>query len=167
VNRFRAEQEGKTGPKCRVLFVVPDYFEERPKACMNGWGAVFLSIAPDGLAMPCHNARDLPGLQLPNVKDTPVADIWQRSHAFNAFRGDRWMKAPCRTCDERHKDFGGCRCQAFLITGDATEADPVCSKSPHHDKVVKLVQQAPTRRGIPIVFRSDAESRALHPEPLA
>jgi pyrroloquinoline quinone biosynthesis protein E len=73
------------------------------------------------------------------------------------------MKAPCRTCDERHKDFGGCRCQAFLITGDATEADPVCSKSPHHEKVVQLVKQAPTRRSIPIVFRSDDESRLLHP----
>ena len=167
VTRFRAEQEGKTGPRTRVLFVVPDYFEERPKACMNGWGSVFLSIAPDGLAMPCHNARDLPGLQLPNVKDTSIAEIWQRSNAFNAFRGDSWMKAPCRTCDERHKDFGGCRCQAFLITGDATEADPVCSKSPHHEKVVQLVKQAPTRRSIPIVFRSDAESRLLHAEPNA
>jgi len=74
------------------------------------------------------------------------------------------MKPPCRTCDERHKDFGGCHCQAFLITGDATEADPVCSKSPHHDKVVQLVKQAPAQRYIPIVFRSDAESRVLHPE---
>lgn len=166
VNAFRTEQDAQSsGQKCRVLFVVPDYFEERPKACMNGWGAVFLSIAPDGLAMPCHNARDLPGLQLPNVKDTPIADIWQRSTAFNAYRGDSWMKPPCRSCDERHKDFGGCRCQAFLITGDATETDPVCSKSAHHHKVVQVVKNAPTRRNIPIVFRSDAESRALHPAP--
>jgi pyrroloquinoline quinone biosynthesis protein E len=161
VQRFRAEQEASGHTQCRVLFVVPDYFEHRPKACMNGWGSVFLSVAPDGLAMPCHNARDLPGLQLPNVADTPLADIWQRSQAFNAFRGDEWMKAPCRSCPERHKDFGGCRCQAFLITGDAAATDPVCDKSPHHDKVVQLVQRAPAHRHIPIVFRSDDESRAM------
>ncbi len=160
VNRYR-EQIGK---RCKLLFVVPDYFEQRPKACMNGWGSVFLSVAPDGVAMPCHNARDLPGLKLPNVRDMALSDIWQKSQAFNAFRGEEWMKPPCRSCDERHKDFGGCHCQAFLITGDATQADPVCSKSPHHDKVVKLVKQAPTKRHIPIVFRSDAESRVLHPQ---
>ena len=160
VNRYRET----IGKRCKLLFVVPDYFEERPKACMNGWGSVFLSVAPDGVAMPCHNARDLPGLKLPNVRDMPLADIWQKSQAFNAFRGEDWMKPPCRTCDERHKDFGGCHCQAFLITGDATQADPVCSKSPHHDQVVQLVKKAPTQRHIPIVFRSDAESRVLHPE---
>lgn len=160
VNRYRET----IGKRCKLLFVVPDYFEERPKACMNGWGSVFLSVAPDGVAMPCHNARDLPGLKLPNVRDMALADIWQKSQAFNAFRGEDWMKPPCRTCDERHKDFGGCHCQAFLITGDATEADPVCSKSPHHDKVVQLVKQAPAQRHIPIVFRSDAESHALHPQ---
>ncbi len=160
VNRYRET----IGQRCKLLFVVPDYFEQRPKACMNGWGSVFLSVAPDGVAMPCHNARDLPGLKLPNVRDMPLADIWQKSQAFNAFRGEDWMKPPCRTCDERHKDFGGCHCQAFLITGDATQADPVCSKSPHHDKVVQLVKRAPAQRHIPIVFRSDAESRVLHPE---
>ena len=117
VQRYRAE----IGTRCRILFVVPDYFEERPKACMNGWGSVFLAVAPDGVALPCHNARNLPGLQLPRVQDQPL--------------GDAWMKAPCRDCDERHKDFGGCRCQAFQITGDVVQADPVCSKSPHHDKV--------------------------------
>ncbi len=160
VQRFRAEQEASGAIRCRVLFVVPDYFEQRPKACMNGWGSVFLSVAPDGLAMPCHNARDLPGLQLQNVTQTPLADIWQRSHAFNAFRGEDWMQPPCRSCSERHKDFGGCRCQAFLITGDAAATDPVCNKSPHHEQVVQLVQQAPQRRQIPLVFRNDTESRA-------
>ena len=97
--------------------------------------------APDGTALPCHNARNLPGLDLPRVQDQPLADIWARSQAFNAYRGDSWMKPPCRDCDERHKDFGGCRCQAFQITGDATQADPVCSKSPQHDKVVTLVRE--------------------------
>ena len=151
----------RVGKQCRLLFVVPDYFEERPKACMNGWGSVFLSIAPDGLAMPCHNARDLPGLQLPSVREQPIADIWQRSQAFNAYRGQDWMQEPCRSCDERYKDFGGCRCQAFLLTGDAAATDPVCSKSAHHDKVVQLVRSAPERRHIPIVFRNDAESRSM------
>jgi pyrroloquinoline quinone biosynthesis protein E len=160
VNRYRET----IGKRCQLLFVVPDYFEQRPKACMNGWGSVFLSVAPDGLAMPCHNARNLPGLQLPRVQDTPLAHIWQKSQAFNAFRGEAWMQEPCRSCDERHKDFGGCRCQAFQITGDASAADPVCSKSPHHDQVVQLVRQAPAQRHIPIVFRSDAESHLLHPE---
>jgi len=148
----------RIGKQCRLLFVVPDYFEERPKACMNGWGSVFLSIAPDGLAMPCHNARDLPGLQLPNVREQPIADIWQRSQAFNAYRGQDWMQEPCRSCDERYKDFGGCRCQAFMVTGDAAATDPVCSKSPQHEKIVEFVRRAPERRqSIPIVHRSDPQ----------
>jgi len=148
----------RIGKQCRLLFVVPDYFEERPKACMNGWGSVFLSIAPDGLAMPCHNARDLPGLQLPNVREQPIADIWQRSQAFNAYRGQDWMQEPCRSCDERYKDFGGCRCQAFMVTGDAAATDPVCSKSPQHEKIVEFVRRAPERRqSIPIIHRSDPQ----------
>ena len=154
VQQYRA----RIGKQCRLLFVVPDYFEERPKACMNGWGSVFLSIAPDGLAMPCHNARDLPGLQLPNVREQPIADIWQRSQAFNAYRGQDWMQEPCRSCDERHKDFGGCRCQAFMVTGDAAATDPVCSKSPQHEKIVEFVRRAPERRqSIPIIHRSDPQ----------
>ena len=148
----------RIGKQCRLLFVVPDYFEERPKACMNGWGSVFLSIVPDGLAMPCHNARDLPGLQLPNVREQPIADIWQRSQAFNAYRGQDWMQEPCRSCDERYKDFGGCRCQAFMVTGDAAATDPVCSKSPQHEKIVEFVRRAPERRqSIPIIHRSDPQ----------
>ena len=154
VQQYRA----RIGKQCRLLFVVPDYFEERPKACMNGWGSVFLSIAPDGLAMPCHNARDLPGLQLPNVREQPIADIWQRSQAFNAYRGQDWMQEPCRSCDERYKDFGGCRCQAFMVTGDAAATDPVCSKSPQHEKIVEFVRRAPERRqSIPIIHRSDPQ----------
>ncbi len=162
VTRFREEQAQAGRTDCRVLFVVPDYFEERPKDCMNGWGSVFLSVAPDGVAMPCHNARDLPGLALPSVKTTSVADIWQRSQAFNAYRGDAWMRPPCRSCDDRHKDHGGCRCQAFMLTGDASNADPVCSKSPHHEKIVKIVRDAPRNRHKPILFRSDNESLHLH-----
>ncbi|WP_114972265.1 pyrroloquinoline quinone biosynthesis protein PqqE [Rhodoferax ferrireducens] len=166
VNDYRT----RIGSQCQLLFVVPDYFEERPKACMNGWGSVFLTIAPDGLALPCHNARDLPGLKFPSVREQSIADIWHISPGFNAFRGETWMKDPCRTCDERHKDFGGCRCQAYLLTGDAAAADPVCSKSPDHEKVVSIVRAAAVRTADeparsadwqPLVFRTDRNSRAL------
>jgi len=157
VKRYRE----RIGNRCRLLFVVPDYFEERPKACMNGWGKVFLSIAPDGTAMPCHNAGSLPGLELPNVRDHTVAHIWRDSTAFNAFRGYGWMQEPCRSCDEKEKDFGGCRCQAYLLAGDAAAADPVCGKSPLHEKVVQIVRRAAEVPERPIVFRNDAESRAL------
>jgi pyrroloquinoline quinone biosynthesis protein E len=140
---------------------VPDYFEQRPKACMNGWGSVFLGVAPDGTALPCHAARSLPGLALPNVRDRSLKDIWYDSDAFNAFRGDGWMRDPCRTCDERHADHGGCRCQAYMLAGDPAEADPVCAKSPHHGRVEQAVQFArrPARQDErPLVFRSVANS---------
>jgi len=152
VNRYRV----LVGERCRILFVVPDYFETRPKACMNGWGAVFLGVAPDGAALPCHAARSLPGLDLPNVREMSLSDVWYRSEAFNAFRGDAWMREPCRSCDEREKDHGGCRCQAYLLAGDARAADPVCEKSPHHGEVLKAVAFARLGgRGEeqPLVFR--------------
>jgi pyrroloquinoline quinone biosynthesis protein E len=164
-----AQWREKIGKRCKILFVVPDYFETRPKACMNGWGTVFLGIAPDGMALPCHNARDLPGLSLPNVRDTPLADIWQRSSAFNAYRGDDWMQEPCRSCPEKSRDFGGCRCQAFMLAGDPAATDPVCSKSPLRHRVDEVIamaagavagpQAAPQVH--PLVFRSPANSR-LH-----
>jgi pyrroloquinoline quinone biosynthesis protein E len=137
-NQYRDQLNGK-GPK--LIFVTPDYYEERPKGCMNGWGNIFLTIAPDGTALPCHSARELP-MQFPNVKDESLADIWYRSTGFNHFRGYEWMKEPCRSCDEKEKDFGGCRCQAFKLTGDAANADPVCSKSEHHSKIVAARNEA-------------------------
>ena len=103
---------------------------------MNGWGNVFLTITPDGTALPCHTAKMLPGLDFPNVREMNVKDIWFDSDGFNRFRGDGWMKEPCRTCPEKEKDLGGCRCQAYMLTGDAANADPVCDKSPlaRHDR---------------------------------
>ncbi len=156
VNEWRA----KLGKSTRLLFVVPDYFEQRPKACMNGWGSVFLAVAADGSALPCHAAQSLPGLQFPNVTEASLRDIWYNSGAFNRFRGFGWMKEPCRSCPEKEKDFGGCRCQAYALTGDAENADPVCSKSPHHDDVQKIVLQARNRtvEEKPLVFRNDANS---------
>ena len=161
VNAYRA----RIGNRVRILFVVPDYFEARPKACMNGWGSVFLGIAPDGTALPCHAARSLPGVAFPSVRDFSVKEIWYASGAFNRYRGDAWMKSPCGTCPERHKDFGGCRCQAYALTGDAANADPVCAKSPHHADVQAIVMaahRAQERQAVqPIVFRTDANSRRI------
>ncbi len=145
--------------KMRIFYVVPDYHEERPKACMNGWGNVFLTIAPDGAALPCHAARDLPGLDFPNVRERDVAWIWRDSPAFNRFRGYEWMQAPCRTCPERFKDFGGCRCQAYLLTGDAAAADPVCALSPRHQVVLDAVAEAAAAPAGDPHYRNPANSR--------
>jgi pyrroloquinoline quinone biosynthesis protein E len=132
----------RLGKNLTIYFVVPDYFDDRPKACMNGWGAIHLTIAPDGTALPCQEARLIKGIEFPNVREQGLKWIWQESPGFNRFRGDSWMKEPCRSCDEREKDFGGCRCQAFLLTGDASNTDPVCSKSPHRHLIDEIVQCA-------------------------
>ena len=158
-NRFRQ----KMGDRMRIFFVVPDYYENRPKPCMNGWGSVFLTVTPDGTALPCHAARMLPGLKFPNVRDMSVEEVWYGSEGFNRYRGDEWMKEPCRTCPEKTKDFGGCRCQAFLLTGDPANADPVCDLSPHHHLVTEAVEKArlPKVETKPIIFRDDKNSRRL------
>lgn len=151
--------------KMKIYYVVPDYYEDRPKACMNGWGTTFLTIAPDGVALPCHSARELPGLDCPNVNDYSIEEIWNESKAFNFFRGYDWMKEPCRSCDEKEKDFGGCRCQAYLMTGDMYNTDPVCSKSPHHhviDQAVESARQAAlSRQEKPLIFRNSKNSRTF------
>ena len=165
-NKFRE----RVGNKMRIFFVVPDYYEERPKACMNGWGALFLTVTADGLALPCHEARMLPGLSFPNVRDHDLSWIWYDSPAFNAYRGDSWMKEPCRSCPEKVKDFGGCRCQAYMLTGDATNTDPVCGLSPLHHLVTDVVDKAqtpaPKVEVKPILFRDDKNSRALSKIPV-
>ena len=158
-NRFR----DKVGERMRIFFVVPDYFENRPKACMNGWGSVFLTVTPDGTALPCHAARMLPGLAFPNVRNASLEAIWYDSEGFNRYRGDAWMKEPCRSCPEKVKDFGGCRCQAYLLTGDPANADPVCDLSPQHHLVTEAVARARDAKvqAKPIVFRDDRNSRML------
>lgn len=158
VNRFRE----RIGDKMKVYFVVPDYHSTRPKACMNGWGAVFLTVTPDGTVLPCHEAKMLPGLTFPNVRDSALQSIWYDSDAFNRYRGDVWMKDPCRTCPDKAKDFGGCRCQAYLLTGDATNADPVCSLSPHHGEIEAAIanaEESEPKKTRPLVFRLDQNSR--------
>ena len=171
----RAEQvtqqyRDRAGQQMRVYFVVPDYFERRPKPCMNGLGSVFLTIAPDGTALPCHAARMLPGLDFPNVRNTAIKQIWYESAAFNHYRGDDWMREPCRSCPEKARDFGGCRCQAYMLTGDAANADPVCDLSPHHSVVLDAVDRAGRRGPVaaateekPLVFRTRENSANLFP----
>ena len=146
----------RLGKKLTIFFVVPDYYDNRPKACMNGWGAIHLTIAPDGTALPCQEARLIKGIDFPNVRDHGLDWIWRKSQAFNAFRGDGWMKEPCRSCSEKEKDFGGCRCQAFLLTGDAANTDPVCTKSPHRhliDNLIANVGPRPAEPATPLVMR--------------
>jgi len=125
------------GASPKIYYVVPDYYGGRPKPCGGGWAKTLLVVAPDGLALPCHGARKIP-LPFPNVKNQNLAAIWQESTAFQHFRGEAWMEEPCRSCPERGKDFGGCRCQAMALTGNAASTDPTCAKAPKH----YLVQQA-------------------------
>ncbi len=161
------EYQERMKGKSRIIYVIPDYFENRPKPCMNGWGAIFLTIAPDGTALPCHEAGQLP-IDFPNVKDVSVEEAWKDSPGFNHFRGFEWMKEPCRSCDEKEKDFGGCRCQAFMMTGDAANTDPVCDKSPNHqellddvERIGKLAKEESTQtaEAKPLVFRNMKNSK--------
>lgn len=139
-NEYR-EKLAAEGNPIKLIFVTPDYYEERPKGCMNGWGQVFLTVTPDGTALPCHSAKMLP-IEFPNVRENSLDHIWNESFGFNHFRGYEWMKEPCRSCDDKEKDFGGCRCQAYMMTGDATNADPVCSKSDQHHQIVAAREAA-------------------------
>src|SRR5262249_17602232 len=124
-----------------IDYVVPDYHAQRPKSCMNGWGRQFLNITPSGKAVPCHAAETLPGFDFPSVRHSSLADIWYHSDAFNRFRGTAWMPEPCSSCSRREVGWGGCRCQAFALAGDAARADPVCVLSPDHGVVEAALQQ--------------------------
>jgi len=154
-SRVNAARE-RLGKKLTIYFVVPDYFDGRPKACMNGWGAIHLTIAPDGSALPCQEAQVLEGVNFPNVRDNDLGWIWHESPAFQMYRGDSWMKKPCVDCDEKETDFGGCRCQAYLLTGDAANTDPACSKSSHFDIIQSAVEAARINQmpQMPLVMRS-------------
>jgi pyrroloquinoline quinone biosynthesis protein E len=121
-------------------YVVPDYYAQRPKACMGGWGRQFLNVTPSGKVMPCHAAETIPGLEFERITERSLADIWENSAAFERFRGTGWMPEPCATCDRREIDWGGCRCQALAITGDAASVDPACGKSPRHAELLALAE---------------------------
>ena len=130
--RVIEEAQVRLTGRVRIDSVVPDYYARYPKACMGGWGRRIMLIDPSGQALPCHAAGVIPGMQFDNVREHSLEWIWREAAAFQRFRGEQWMPEPCQSCDRRTEDFGGCRCQALLLTGDASATDPVCSLSPDH-----------------------------------
>jgi pyrroloquinoline quinone biosynthesis protein E len=139
-NAVVAEARERLRGRLAIDYVVPDYDAKRPKACMGGWGRQFLAVTPAGKVLPCHAAETLTDMTFETVHERPLADIWRDGPAFERFRGTDWMPEPCRSCDRRTADFGGCRCQAFAITGDAATTDPACEFSPHHDTMLRLAE---------------------------
>jgi pyrroloquinoline quinone biosynthesis protein E len=136
-----------------IDLVVPDYYARRPKACMGGWARRSLNVTPSGRVLPCHAAESIPGLQFWSVRDHSLQDIWRRSPAFQAFRGTDWMREPCRSCEMRDIDNGGCRCQAMAITGDAAATDPACELSPHHARLRALADREAMEADETYVYR--------------
>ncbi len=135
-------EEARQHLKGRLIidYVPPDYFARRPKACMGGWGRQFLNVSPDGQVLPCHAAQTIPDLVFDNVRNRSLPDIWSSSPAFEKFRGTGWMAEPCRSCERREIDWGGCRCQALALTGRPDQTDPACELSPRHAMIVKLAE---------------------------
>jgi PqqA peptide cyclase len=146
VEALRAQHRGEIV----IDAVVPDYYARLPKPCVGGWGRRSLNVTPAGKVLPCHAAESIPGLEFWSVREHALADIWANSPAFNAFRGTAWMAEPCKSCARREVDFGGCRCQAFALTGDARAADPVCHLAPGHDRIAAL---AAVQTDAPYVYR--------------
>jgi PqqA peptide cyclase len=138
---FLKKAQERLAGKIKVEYVVPDYYAKYPKPCMGGWAQKLMLVTPSGDALPCHAARVIPGLSFENVKDRSLREIWEVSDAFQKFRGESWMQEPCKTCDRRALDFGGCRCQAFLLAADAAATDPVCSLAPQRPKVDALLKE--------------------------
>ncbi|HEY3779250.1 MAG TPA: pyrroloquinoline quinone biosynthesis protein PqqE [Rhizomicrobium sp.] len=139
-----------------IDYVVPDYYARRPKACMGGWGRRFLNVTPSGKVLPCHAAESIAGLVFENVREKSLAEIWCNSQAFNRFRGTGWMPEPCRSCERAEIDWGGCRCQAFALTGDAARTDPVCALAPDHARVIAIAEQESREAPKPFVYRNFA-----------
>ena len=137
-----AETEKRLAGRIRIDSVVPDYYAKYPKACMGGWGRRLILVNPSGKVLPCHAAEVLPELSFENVREKSLEWIWQESESFRKFRGEEWMPEPCRSCDRRGEDFGGCRCQAFLLTANAKATDPACSLAPAHHLIQAAVLQA-------------------------
>ena len=136
-----------------IDYVVPDYYARQPKSCMGGWGQQFLNITPSGEVLPCHAAQTIPGLTFESVRNKPLAEIWATSDAFQAYRGTAWMPEPCRSCDQREVDWGGCRCQALAITGTAAAADPACALSPAHQALRDLADDGSAQPAPDFVYR--------------
>jgi PqqA peptide cyclase len=139
-----------------LLYVLPDYFTNRPKPCLNGWGRRQLTVNPSGFVLPCPTAWEIAGLKFESVRTSSLSRIWETSDSFNRFRGTEWMPEPCRSCPQREVDFGGCRCQAALLTGDPANTDPACEFSPAHRLVRQAVEEGDSHSAIEdCVFREN------------
>jgi len=156
-NAFKAKH-----PEMNIFFVSPDYYDDRPKRCSNGWGTTFMTVTPNGEVLPCQSAKVIPGIEIPSVKQTDLKSIWQDSDLFTRFRGTDWMQEPCKSCPEQEKDLGGCRCQAMLLTGDAYATDPVCSLSPKRYLVDDAIAAAnqPTDKH-ELIFRNTRNAKRI------
>ena len=142
--------------KMKILYVLPDYFESRPKPCMNGWGRKYFTVNPSGFALPCPTAWEIQDLRFDSVREKSIRWIWEESESFNHFRGTEWMPEPCRSCPQKEIDFGGCRCQAALLTGDASNTDPACELSIHHGLLKQaMAGSAPDPNFNNLVFREN------------
>ena len=150
--RVVAEARISYAGKLAIDFVPPDYFADFPKACMNGWGSTGLNIAPDGKVLPCHAAEIIPGLEFQNARETPLAEIWH-GPAFSAFRGTDWLPEPCQSCDRREIDYGGCRCQAMALTGNAKATDPVCRRSSFRPELERMIAEETSKPPPPFTYR--------------
>ncbi|MDR7002244.1 pyrroloquinoline quinone biosynthesis protein E [Neobacillus niacini] len=148
--------KSRLAKKMEIIWVIPDYYESVPKPCMGGWGTIGLTVAPNGIVLPCPTAGMIDGLSFENAREASLGHIWYESESFNRFRGEAWMPEPCRSCEKRHQDGGGCRCQAFALTGDAFATDPVCQWSPNHHLIDTAIQGAnhqPMKQSSSIIYR--------------
>jgi PqqA peptide cyclase len=156
----RAAQQRLKG-RMEILYVLPDYYEQYPKACLQGWGRVFLTVTADGSVLPCQTAREIRGLKFENVRQQSLEKIWLESESFCKFRGTDWLPQPCQSCPRKEIDFGGCRCQAFLLTGDAASTDPVCSLAPRHQVITDALAEAESNGERELIYRNGVNSNRL------
>jgi pyrroloquinoline quinone biosynthesis protein E len=157
--RVADEAKRRYRGRMQILYVLPDYHERYPKPCYSGWGRTYIVVAPDGRALPCHGATHIDWMRFDNVRARSLEWIWSESPAFRAFRGDEWMREPCRSCPHKAEDFGGCRCQAFALTGDAANPDPVCTLTPLRAIVDRAVQESSASASPPYRYRHLSQDR--------
>ncbi|MCG8353997.1 MAG: pyrroloquinoline quinone biosynthesis protein PqqE [Kiloniellales bacterium] len=156
VEQARKDLQGRL----TIDYVVPDYYARRPKACMGGWGKQFLNITPSGKVLPCHAAETITGLRFDSIQERSLAEIWNESEAFRKYRGTDWLPEPCRSCDRKELDWGGCRCQAFAFTGDAGNTDPACELSPFHAQMLGVAETASGEAPPDFAYRNYANAAA-------
>ena len=160
VARAREELAGKM----RIDYVVPDYYARRPKPCMGGWGRRMINIDPSGFILPCHAAQSIPGLKFARADETPLREAWFESDAFVRFRGTEWMAEPCRSCEFKTVDWGGCRCQSLAILGDASQTDPACEFSPHYGILLRAAEEESAAPAPVFIYRGSGASSRESPQ---